>query len=368
MKVVYSLAIVLLLMFFVPVVSAISWNVVPFEITYVSSSGSTEQSIALRESVVINDTTNTIGLSGVYRIESEIEFGTVPTVVVAQAALDLATLITQIKSLPSNGTLTTPIGSVGGQTITPGVWDISGATNAVLSIIFDAQGDPDAVFVIRVGPGPASTLSFGAANIQTLVNDAQSSNVYWIASGAVAASAGVKAKGTIIMESGGIAPGAPFEINGRLLAHGSISMTTANFSRPTGTISTTQPVVGGLYYPLLDQFVIYTTTLTIAHVGTGGTGDAGSGSGGAITLAGLDGKIWGLTEGLTDFKFELLNNGVSIPNTSRHFIIPVSSEGVHIALAGVTEVSTGEDISVKLTSTLGTATIKNRGVFGFMLN
>jgi len=88
----------------------------------------------------------------------------------AQAALDVAAAYT---ALNQGGSV---IGvELGGQTLTTGVYQTGAASILNGNLTLDAQGDPTAVFIIRIG----GAFSTGSHSTVTLVNSASICHVYW---------------------------------------------------------------------------------------------------------------------------------------------------------------------------------------------
>ena len=81
-------------------------------------------------------------------------------------------------SSPPQPTPSTLTADLGGLTLTPGVYNY--ATSASMAgsttLTFDAQGNPNAVFIVQVG---TSLVISGNANM-VLANGARSCNVYWL--------------------------------------------------------------------------------------------------------------------------------------------------------------------------------------------
>ncbi|NCA81693.1 MAG: DUF3494 domain-containing protein [Opitutae bacterium] len=127
---------------------------------------------------------------------------------------------------------------LGGTTLTPGVYKIGAAATVATPFTLDAEGDPEAVFIIQITGALGTTAATG--NV-VLTNGAQSANVFWIVEGAVSAGAGTHMEGTIL-GGAGIAFGAATTLNGRLLAGtaaGTIAMAT------TISVPVDPSVVGG---------------------------------------------------------------------------------------------------------------------------
>lgn len=66
-------------------------------------------------------------------------------------------------------------GDIGGLTLTPGVYNASSSLGLTGTVTLDAQGDPNAVFIIQVG----STLTTASGSVVNLINGAQACNVFW---------------------------------------------------------------------------------------------------------------------------------------------------------------------------------------------
>jgi len=91
----------------------------------------------------------------------------------AQAQDDLTTAY---NNAAGQGPATTLATELGGQTLTPGVYDSSSGTFGITgTLTLDAQGDPDAVFIFKT----ASTLITASASRVLLINGAQACNVFW---------------------------------------------------------------------------------------------------------------------------------------------------------------------------------------------
>lgn len=106
-------------------------------------------------------------------------------------------------------------GDIAGLTFRPGVYFAAAAITNSINVTFDAQGNPDAEFVMIIGAAFAPA----AASSVTLVNGAKSANIFWCCTGAVAAGATAAMKGTILSPAA-IGFGAGATLEGRALAFG----------------------------------------------------------------------------------------------------------------------------------------------------
>ena len=112
--------------------------------------------------------------------------------ITAQAKLDLDSACTDLNALISDSTITYALGN--GDTMAPGVYDITGAGSLTGSITLDAGNDSDAIFVFRIGG--LFTVNDQAKVI--LSNATRMANVYWISTAAISMGKYVYMKGTII--------------------------------------------------------------------------------------------------------------------------------------------------------------------------
>ena len=138
----------------------------------------------------------------------------------AQAALDLRAACVQLQNTPA--TITNHITIYGnGETLLPGVYSAGAAASINGSLILDAQGNPNALFIFKIG----GALTAAAGTTVVLTNGALASNVIWIANGAVAMAAGTTMNGTLIGYDGAVSMGAGCVLNGSLYSNvGAVSV------------------------------------------------------------------------------------------------------------------------------------------------
>ena len=92
--------------------------------------------------------------------------------------------------MPCGTSLSTDLG---GQTLAPGVYCALAAQGLTGEMFLDAQGDPNAIFVIQVG----TALTTATAQV-TLLNGAQAKNVYWQVGSSATLGVGSAMKGNIL--------------------------------------------------------------------------------------------------------------------------------------------------------------------------
>ncbi len=176
----------------------------------------------------------------------------------------------------------------GGETITPGVYSISGAGSLGATITLDGGGDPDAFFIIKY----QGAMTVGAGAEVILSNGTQSCNVFWIAEGAISVAAGAAVKGTLFAKVGAIDLGTNCNIEGRMLTMagaitnglGSVAITPPGISTiPVNCSATCNPASAVDVLGSIRNFALFTSFGAVGNTGTAGIdGDIGT-DGGSIS-------------------------------------------------------------------------------------
>ncbi|MFT5982665.1 MAG: hypothetical protein ACI9RM_001097 [Ulvibacter sp.] len=144
----------------------------------------------------------------------------------AQAAIDLEFAYDSLMLLTSTAT---HAGAFLDETLFPGVYDVPSAAALSGLIILDAEGDPDAIFVVRA----AGAFSMAALSKMILTNGAKRCNVFWIAgagvaTGAMNIGAASEVKGNFIAHAGACNTGAGVFLAGRQFSTaGAVNTNTA---------------------------------------------------------------------------------------------------------------------------------------------
>ena len=110
-------------------------------------------------------------------------------------------------------------GDQNGQTFHEGIHHTATAFALTGTLTLDAQGDPNAIFIIQVG----AALNTAAASHIALVNGAQASNVYWLVNGAAGTGASSTFAGTIIA-TGAITLGDSTQLVGQALSYNTVTL------------------------------------------------------------------------------------------------------------------------------------------------
>jgi hypothetical protein len=129
-------------------------------------------------------------------------------------------------------TFTAHAAEYGGTTLLPGNYSNAGATTHTGVLNLDAEGDVNAVFIIK--SAGAHAIAINATT--NLINGAQSCNVFWIISGAIGIAAGCTLVGTYIATLTAISAGIGLQLDGRLLTTGgAVALTTVSATAPVGS-------------------------------------------------------------------------------------------------------------------------------------
>jgi hypothetical protein len=190
-----------------------------------------------------------------------------------QAHADLATAYVQFAGLvspPANNLSGTDLG---GLTLTPGVYRFNTeATNGGI-LTFDAQGDPNARFVIQIG---TTLITTGASSV-LLINQADARNVYFLVGSAATLGSGSSFIGNIMAGTSVTCVGGT-TVTGRLLAvTAAVTLDTNMVTYPGLTVTPTPTPVPtptpGVTPPGISQIINISTRMlvqTVDNVGIGG--------------------------------------------------------------------------------------------------
>lgn len=197
------------------------------------------------------------------------EPGVIPVLIpniTAQAASDLTSLVNTLDTLSG----TSRPGTFGlGETLNPGVYQVTGAASVQGVLTLDGQNIPDAIFVIKVG----GALTSGATSQMILINGANPANIFWLADGAVALGANTTFYGTAIARPGAASIGAASVMTGRL-------MSTAGAVSIDGTQPMSVPSVPGptsIPLGVLESFTMFSSAGAVACTGVSAVvGDVGT--------------------------------------------------------------------------------------------
>jgi hypothetical protein len=161
----------------------------------------------------------------------------------AACAADLLNVYNYLNTLPADIELLYPDQFGNSLVLTPHTYLMNAATALTDTLYLNAQGDSDAVFVIKIN-GALSTSTFAAV---TLINGTKAANVYWKVDGAVGINDFTLFKGTLICNNGSVTLNTGVTIDGRALTtNGAFSTASVNVS--TGLTPCSIPLPMGWIY------------------------------------------------------------------------------------------------------------------------
>ena len=234
-----------------------------------------------------------------------------------------------------------------GEVLIPGVYHILGATSVITNLTLDAQGDSNALFIIRV----VGAFSTAAGTTVILANGASANNVFWVIDGAVAFGVNTIMKGTVIAHNYAIAGASGVNLEGRLLAtKGAISYGPAIASIPSGNSI--------INLGLLAQYVIFSGDGDLSNTALSYyTGDIGTIKGAIAGFASayINGNIRTAnsydTPGIlidntnkVAASFSIYQNGVLIPSSIK--TLSSSPNIANVSLQAIATIAAGQSIEV----------------------
>ena len=139
--------------------------------------------------------------------------------VAAQAQSDVTVAYNDLAGRASNFNLTGQ--DLGGLTLTPGVYTFASSAQLTGILTLDAQGDPNAEFVFQIG----STITTASGSFVTVINGADSCNVYWQVGSSATLGTGTSFAGNILALTSITLTTNATILNGRALAqNGAVTM------------------------------------------------------------------------------------------------------------------------------------------------
>jgi len=156
----------------------------------------------------------------------------IPDVSTATCAADLLVVYTYLNTLESDIELLYPAQFGNSLVLTPHTYLLNAATELTDTVYLNAQGNANAVFVIKI-KGALSTSTYSKV---ALLNGAQAKNVYWMVDGAVSINNYSIFRGTIVCNNGALGA-----INTGVVLEGRALLTTGALSTAAATV--TSPVV-----------------------------------------------------------------------------------------------------------------------------
>ena len=182
---------------------------------------------------------NLVGVSSGHFSKSSLVNGNVYAAdYVAPTPATLASAISDMQTAYTTANAQTPgvtelgAGNIGSMTLAPGVYKWSTGVTIPSSVILDAQGNPNAVWIFQI----AGVLSSGADSHVILTGGAQAQNIYWVVAGNTALGTNSEFNGNILDQSN-IALGNDTTLNGRALAQTAVTLIGNTVTNPTAILA-----------------------------------------------------------------------------------------------------------------------------------
>lgn len=164
-------------------------------------------------------------------------------------AADLSTAYNQLNTTAATAAHAAILGNA--EILTAGVYSIAAAGSAAATLSLDAQGNPNAVFIFKIG----GAFTTAAATQVHLINGALACNVFWKVEGAIGLAAGTVMKGTLIANNAAASMAAGCKLEGRLFStFGAVAIDQALVYLPLGC---TTPSLTGPTSPSLATAACY---------------------------------------------------------------------------------------------------------------
>jgi hypothetical protein len=120
-------------------------------------------------------------------------------------------------------------GTIGDKTLYSGVYEFTVKITIDLDVTFDAQDDPNAVFIVKT----TDQLFMAAGKNVILKNGARADNIFWHAMGGIQVNAGAHMEGNLLSATTiDFITGS--SLNGRALAQTAIALQMATITKPAG--------------------------------------------------------------------------------------------------------------------------------------
>lgn len=288
------------------------------------------------------------------------------TIGTAQGVLDLQAAYNQLIAIPATNSTHVPAMG-GGETLLPGVYLFPAAASIAAVLNLDAQGNPDAVFIFKIG----GAFTVGAISSIVLKNGALARNVFFVSEGAISVGATCIMKGTYIAHAGALAFNAGSSLEGRFFTiAGAITFGPATAIVPTGA----SPINLGV----LSNFAIFTSAGAITNTAISNIkGNIGTNLGAisGLEISIFDGAVYtpdttviytppstttttaiGTSNVLATFS--IYQNGVLVPNSSRTIVSNATITSV--CLQAMATISEGQAIDVRWRIDSGKVALGNR--------
>lgn len=258
----------------------------------------------------------------------------------ALAATALSVAYGQLNALTTDINLLYPAIFGHNLVLTPHTYLLNAATSLTDTLILNAQGNPNAVFVLKVN-GALNTIT-GA--VVKLVNGAQSKNVYWKVEGAVSLANNTTFHGTIVANNGAIDITTGAKFFGRALTtNGAI---TTNGDTINALVTPSPATISG------DSTVCAGSSIPLMASDTGGVWSA---TNPRATVSGT-GMVTGVMAGIDTILYTVTNRFGTAVSSKVITVRPNANAGI---INGPSSVCIGSTINLTDTATGGVWSASN---------
>jgi outer membrane protein OmpA-like peptidoglycan-associated protein len=292
------------------------------------------------------------------------------------ALVNAGNAFTAASGLAAGNTLTGA--DLGGQTLVPGVYHSVAALAATSAVTFNANGDPNAYFIIQ---GDV-TLNTTASTSMILLGGAQASHIFWMVEGAATLGASSSFVGTILSNGGAVTVGASVHFAGRAISlSAAVTLDADVFGPVSAPVLGAAPAVtitGGPTASTNDSTPTITGT-TNAPVGTVVSVAVGSTT---LTTTVLTGGLWTVTVGTalpegpvtviasvtpagsaTGTATQILTIDTTAPSLTITGGPNLTTQDSTPTISGTTDASTGSTVTITIANQTLTATVQAGGTW-----
>jgi outer membrane protein OmpA-like peptidoglycan-associated protein len=292
------------------------------------------------------------------------------------ALVNAGNAFTAASGLAAGNTLTGA--DLGGQTLVPGVYHSVAALAATSAVTFNANGDPNAYFIIQ---GDV-TLNTTASTSMILLGGAQASHIFWVVEGAATLGASSSFVGTILSNGGAVTVGASVHFAGRAISlSAAVTLDADVFGPVSAPVLGAAPAVtitGGPTASTNDSTPTITGT-TNAPVGTVVSVAVGSTT---LTTTVLTGGLWTVTVGTalpegpvtviasvtpagsaTGTATQILTIDTTAPSLTITGGPNLTTQDSTPTISGTTDASTGSTVTITIANQTLTATVQAGGTW-----
>ena len=257
----------------------------------------------------------------------------------ANAAADLTNIYNYLNTLPADIDLMDPANFGYNLVLTPHTYLLTPATMLTDTVILNAEGDANAVFIFRIN---GSFLTSTSSDIK-LINGAQAKNVYWLINGAVHIYDNSIFNGTMVV-AGAITLNTLDTFNGRALTiNGAVAVNGSYMNAVPLTAGCTAPAIAGV------MSVCQGDTTTLSDSTTGGIWSSSNTA--LTTIDSTTGLVTGVAPGMDTVTY---TTTAGCTSTTDFTVNPAPS-----AITGADSVCTGFSTTMIDTTTGGSWSSSN---------